>query len=374
MTRTALLSLALVACKPAAEETPELGSHDYEVTLPQHYTEGISGMPPGFQAATDEDNTPADNPVTNAGAQLGRVLFYDVDLSQNRTIACASCHQQAHGFSDPDVLSVGFEGGTTGRHSMGLTNARFYANGRFFWDQRAETLEAQVLMPMQDPVEMGMTLDEVVARVEEDERYAPLFEQAFGDATVSSDRISRSIAQFVRSMVSTTSRYDEGRAQVTDILDDFPNFTADENAGKRLFYAPPPMGGLGCAHCHGSDAQVGIGAISNGLDATVTDEGYGAVSGVAADMGTFKAPSLRNVAVRAPYMHDGRFASIDEVIEHYSSGVQYHATLFPFMTDGAGNAVPLNLTAPEKAQLKAFLVTLTDEAMLEDPKFSDPGW
>ncbi|MCO4746816.1 MAG: cytochrome-c peroxidase [Proteobacteria bacterium] len=369
-------AFALVACT----ETEEGGELDYEyadASLPQHYQEsGQTGnmMAPGFDAAIDFDNTPADNPITNNGAKLGRVLFYDTDLSQNRTISCASCHVQEFGFSDDEVLSIGFDGGLTGRHSMGLTNARFYGNGRFFWDQRAETLEAQVLMPMQDPVEMGMTLEEVVERVEEDERYAPLFEAAYGSDVVDTDRISKSIAQFVRSMVSTTSRYDEGRAEVSAILDDFPNFTAEENAGKTLFYAPPPMGGLGCAHCHGTDAQIGIGAISNGLDASVTDEGFGSVTGAQADMGTFKVPSLRNVGVRAPYMHDGRFESLEEVIEHYSTGVQFHPSLFPFLLDGNGGTQPLNLTAAEKAQLRAFLLTLTDDAMLTDPKFSDPGW
>lgn len=379
MTRTAaaLTLLALVGCDDKGE-SEQLDAHDYEdLGLPAHFAEhGNNGnpMPPGFDPLLGFDNTPADNPVTNEGAALGRVLFYDADLSQDRSIACASCHVQEYGFSDDAVLSVGFEGGHTGRHSMGLTNARFYANGMFFWDQRAPTLEAQVLMPLQDPVEMGMTLEEVVLRVEEDARYAALFEAAWGDAEVNTERISKSIAQFVRSIVSTQSAYDAGRAQVDAILDDFPNFTAEENAGKALFYAPPPMGGAGCAHCHVSDGQVGIGAISNGLDAAITDEGYGGVTGQSADMGTFKAPSLRNVAERAPYMHDGRFASLEAVLEHYSTGMQYHPSLPGFLRDGNGGVVPLNLSAADKAALVAFLETLSDEALLTDPKYSDPGW
>jgi len=379
-TLIALLTLA-AGCEGGVDQ-PDTGvitdpsGFDYaDLVLPDHYLEpGSGGMPmgPGAQAPIDLDNTPETNPITNGGAALGRVLFYDTDLSQNRTVSCASCHVQELGFADDRVLSEGFDGGLTGRHSMGLANARFYANGKFFWDQRAESLEAQVLMPLQDPVEMGMTLPEVIARVEEDSRYEPLFTEAFGDSAVDEERISQALAQFVRSIVSTTSPFDIGRAQVNQTLDDFPNFTEDENAGKRLFYAPPPAGGLMCSFCHGTDAQIGTGAISNGLDAAITDEGYGGVTGQNADMGTFKVPSLRNIAVRAPYMHDGRFSTLEEVIEHYSSGIQFHPSLPPFLRSFDGGARSLNLSVDEKRQLLAFLGTLTDEALLSDPKFSDP--
>jgi len=368
----------LVACVPGAadEPPPPLGDHDYRVELPAHFSEhgnGGGAMPPGFDALTDLDNQPEDNRVTNEGAALGRVLFYDVDLSSNRTIACASCHLQERGFSDPEVLSEGFDGGRTGRHSMGLANARFYEPGSFFWDQRAETLEEQVLMPFQDPVEMGMTLDEVIARVQEDTNYEALFEAAFGDADVDSDRISRALAQFVRSMVSVNSPYDEGRAQVDFIAEDFPNFTDEENEGKFLFYAPPPQGGLGCAHCHISDGQVAIGPRSNGLDAETTDPGLGEVTGDPNHDGLFKAPSLRNVADRAPYMHDGRFADLDGVLEHYSSEVNFHPNLPGFWHNGQ-TVFQLSFTADETAALKAFLETLSDPELLTHERWSDPGW
>jgi cytochrome c peroxidase len=372
---TLISLLALVGCSGEALIVDPGFAYEYaDIELPAHYTEAVGEGIPNYGVAMDFDNTPRKNPITNEGARLGRVLFYDLDLSQNRTVACASCHKQELGFDDDAVLSEGFEGGSTGRHSMGLTNARFYENGRFFWDQRAKSLEAQVLMPFQDEVEMGMTLDEVVERVEEDERYAELFDQAFGDPAIDSQRISFALAQFVRSMVSTTTRYDKGRAKVDSILDPFPRFSDLENTGKELFYAPPPQGGLGCFACHGTDAQIGIGAISNGLDATVTDEGYGEVTGAELDMGTFKVPSLRNIAVRGRFMHDGRFGTLEEVLEHYSSGIEYHPTLFPFLLDGQGGARSLNLTTQETAALLAFMDTLTDEAMLTDPKFSDPGW
>jgi cytochrome c peroxidase len=340
--------------------------------LPEHYR--IDTFQAHSRAVIFDDNTPADNPTTDAGATLGRVLFYDQDLSQNRTVACASCHKQALGFSDDRVLSVGFEGGATRRHSMGLTNARFYGLGRFFWDQRAETLEAQVLMPLQDPVEMGMTLDEVVARVQAAEYYPALFTAAFGDPEITSDRIAKALAQFVRSMISTRSKYDVGRAMVSNRSQDFPNFTAEENLGKRFVVAPPPQGGLGCLLCHTGEAFIAVQAMNNGLDRETTDPGYGEVTGVTTDDATFKVPSLRNVAVRAPYMHDGRFATLEAVVDHYSDGIQAHPNLprTGFFPRDANGVVPIHLNAYQKGALVAFLRTLTDEELLSDPRFSDP--
>jgi len=321
------------------------------------------------QALMTEDNTPADNPTTDEGATLGRVLFYDTNLSKNQTVACASCHKAEFGFSDNLVLSDGFEKGKTGRHSMGLTNARFYRNGKFFWDQRAETLEAQVLMPLQDEVEMGMTLDLVVARVEEASYYPELFKAAFGSTEVSEEKISKALAQFVRSMVSTTSPYDEGRSRVASRSASFPTFTTLENNGKFLFSSPPPRGGFGCFVCHQGEGFIGVNATSNGLDVDVSEDlGYGKVSENSARDGHFKVPSLRNVAVRAPFMHDGRFSTLEEVIEHYSSGVQSS----PNLQGPLSGSRQFNMTENQKASLVAFLKTLTDEDMLKDPKFSDP--
>lgn len=316
------------------------------------------------------DNTPFTNPVTDAGATLGRVLFYDKNLSKNKTIACASCHQQANGFSDPLVLSDGFEGGKTGRHSMGLVNARFYNNGRFFWDERAASLEAQVLLPMQDPVEMGMTLDSVVGRVSALPYYSTLFTDAFGDETVSADRISRALAQYVRSIMSYQSRYDEGRAQVANPNQPFPNFTQQENQGKNLFFNPQ-LGG--CAGCHGTEGFVAPGPRNNGLDATnVADQGVGGNSGNPAQAGLFKSPSLRNIALRAPYMHDGRFSTLLEVVDHYSTNIQDNPNLSAPLRQPDGSIKRMNFTATEKAALIAFLQTLTDQSLTTDEKFSDP--
>lgn len=329
----------------------------------------------GQNATINNDNTPSNNPTTDHGATLGRVLFYDKSLSINRTIACASCHVQKNGFSDEAKLSKGFNGGLTRRHSMGLTNARFYKRGRFFWDERAATLEAQVLMPFQDAVEMGMTLPEVVNRVNEQSFYKQLFSNAFGNTEVNSDKIARALAQFVRSMVSINSKYDVGRAMTNTPTQDFPNFTLSENNGKRLFFQPIGMGGVGCIGCHSTEAFINPdrGATNNGVDAVSnTDRGVFDAIPQPIFLGTFKVPSLKNIAVTAPYMHDGRFATLPEVIEHYNSGVQNHINLFPALKDRNGNPIRLNMTQTQKSDLLAFLNTLTDNQMLTDEKFSNP--
>jgi cytochrome c peroxidase len=328
-------------------------------------------LPPSFlqQPILGQDNTPGNNPVTNPGATLGRVLFYDKRLSLNFTVSCASCHQQANGFSDPRKFSVGFQGGLTGRNSMGLANARWYQRRAFFWDERAATLEAQVLEPIQNAVEMGMTLPALQARLAAEPFYQTLFTNAFGSPAVTSDRISRALAQFVRSIVSTQTKFDVGAAT------GFANFTAQENQGRQIFNAPNQGN---CAACHGTDNFVPGPAINNnGLENPYVDKGVGALSGRPQDEGLFKVPSLRNIALTAPYMHDGRFATLEQVVEFYNSGVVNHPNLSaplrnPPGAPGAGQPRRLNLTAGQKAALAAFLRTLTDSAVTTDVKFSDP--
>lgn len=370
------------AMPPDAAPDMFVGEQPYSATLDlpaEPYNYADTEFPPHFheetlgfafqQSVLSDDTTPPDNPITDHGATLGRVLFYDKNLSANRTVACASCHVAELGFSDDRVFSEGFEGGLTERHSMGLVNARFYRSRSFFWDQRAETLEVQVLMPFQDEVEMGMTLEGLVARIEAGDYYPPLFEAAFGDPEVTPDRISKAIAQFVRSIVSFDSKYDEGRAQVPHRLASFPNFTAQENRGKWLFSNTPPNGGVACAFCHGGEAQLAIEATNNGLDPDhSTDRGYGGVTNRIADGSKFKVPSLRNVELRPPYMHDGRFATLEEVIEHYSENVQRNPNLGPPFI-GLGS---LRLSDGDKAALVAFLRTLTDHSVGADPKYLDP--
>lgn len=334
---------------------------DYEsiiANLPAHFTGGNGGVP------ANADNTPVDNPVTNAGATLGRVLFYDKRLSANNTIACASCHEQALGFTDDEILSKGFEGGNTGRHSMALANARFYAPAAFFWDERAATLEEQTLMPIQDSVEMGMTLEELVPKLQATGYYPALFQAAYGDETVTSDRISKALAQFVRAIVSTNSKYDQAFYNGTPGNPDFAGtFTAQEDRGRQVFGGG--QGGVGCNRCHTSNAHFSDQARNNGLDLTnAADEGAG--------NGRFKAPSLRNIALRGRFMHDGRFSTLEEVVEFYDSGVQNNPNLDNRLRAGNGQPRRLNLSNADKAALVAFLETLTDETLLTDDRYSDP--
>jgi cytochrome c peroxidase len=329
-------------------------------------------LPPIFFQApiTNQDNMPATNMTTDIGATVGRVLFYDKRLSTNHTVSCASCHQARFGFSDPRRLSVGFAGGLTGRNSMGLTQARYYARGHFFWDERANTLEEQVLQPIQNEVEMGMTLPALESRLNAEPYYTNLFNQAFGSPVVTSERISRALAQFVRSIISSRSKYDLGRPI------GFANFTPQENLGRQIFLGQ--VGNATCAACHGSDNFVPPNIFNNGLEFPYVDRGVGAITGRQQDQGVFKVPSLHNIELTAPYMHDGRFATLEQVVEFYNSGVVDNPNLPPpLRVPAPPGALPgpprrLNLTEGQKAALVSFLKTLTDTSVTTDPKFSDP--
>lgn len=318
-------------------------------------------------------NTQASNPITDNGATLGRVLFYDKNLSINNTIACASCHKQAFGFSDPVVKSVGFNGGLTGRNSMGLTDAKYYFSERFFWDQRAPILEDQILMPIQDMVEMGMTLPALETKLRNLAYYPPLFKKVFGDTIVTSERIARAVSQFIRSIISFKSKYDAGRIAFPANPGPppnapFANFTPQENRGKEIFLSP--IGG--CNPCHGTEAFTATVEKNNGLDLTTIDRGFGAVQNNTAFDATFKVTSLRNVELTAPYMHDGRFATLEQVVEHYSSGVQNHPNLSQQLRLPNGQPRLANLSVQDKAALVAFLKTLTDPTIATDVKYSNP--
>lgn len=322
---------------------------------------------------TGQINTPANNPITDNGATLGRVLFYDKNLSLNNTISCASCHKQANAFSDPVAKSAGFNGGLTGRNSMTLINAKYYPNGSFFWDQRAATLEDQTLTPIQDLVEMGMTLPQLEVKLRNLAYYPPLFSKAFGDNTITSNRIALAISQFIRSIVSFQSKYDAGRSTYPPVPAPqpnatFPNFTAQENRGKEIFLSPQNA----CAACHGSETFTAPQEKNNGLDMATVDRGFGAVVNNTALDATFKVTTLRNVELTAPYMHDGRFATLEQVVEHYNSGVRNHPNLSPQLRLPNGQPRQLNLTIQDKAALVAFLKTLTDTNLTTDVKYSDP--
>lgn len=335
------------------------------------------------------DNTPVGNPLTDEGAALGRVLFYDTQLSINDTIACASCHRQEKGFADPRQFSRGFVGGYTMRNSMGLANLRYsrVPGGKpgFFWDERAATLEAQALMPIQDEVEMGMKLQELEGKLQRLSYYPSLFAAAFDSAEVTSERISKAIAQFMRSLVSFDSRFDRAAAATagSDYSQDFKGFTAEENLGKSLFIdGINGVAEIGCAHCHVPPTFGMPKSLNNGLDFYYVDQGLGWRDVPPNDPftpsndGKFKAPSLRNIALTGPYMHDGRFETLRQVIEHYSSGVHPHVNLgLELNEEGPAETFApsgFRLTDPQKAALLAFLKTLTDDKFIADPRFADP--
>lgn len=353
---------------------PETPFNYANLNLPSYFTVNDGG---NFVSAINGiDNSPSENPVTDAGATLGRVLFYDVALSQNRTIACGSCHRQELAFTDSPVRSLGFNQVATRRNSISLVNQRYYFRGRFFWDERAASLEDQVLQPIIDHNEMGLTETEIIQRVSERPYYSSLFLQAFGSGQVTNERIQKALSQFIRSIVSTQSRYDEGRAQVSTRLTPFPNFTEEENIGKALFLKSVAQGGAGCVNCHTTEAFVSVnsGPKNNGLDLQSSDD-FGAFETFPQNnsfQGAFKIPTLKNIALGAPYMHDGRFQTLQQVVEHYNSGVKNHPYLSPFLKDANGNPQQLNLTEAQKAALVAFLRTLTDPDILHNQKWSDP--
>jgi cytochrome c peroxidase len=346
--------LAVAASPARTLRMPEIPYHYANLDLPAHFT---------TPAAQRFDNTPEDNPTTDEGATLGRVLFYDTRLSANNTISCGSCHVQKHGFVDPNRFSKGFEGKLTDRHAMNLVNLRFHPRGRFFWDERSGNLEAMVLMPIQNRIEMGQDLERLPAILARDRQYAELFQHAFGDTDITVERIARALAQFLRSMMSFHSRYDDGMVSARSAADDFANFTQEENRGKALFLR-------NCSLCHLPDQQahfIMTEPVNTGLDEDTrqADGGVGDISLKPNQLGQFKSPSLRNVEVTAPYMHDGRFSTLPAVLDHYSSGGKNHP-------NKDVRVQPLHFTDSEKAALIAFLKTLTDEQFLTDPKFSDP--
>jgi len=354
--------------KDAEAKAPVKPSSERKLSLPQTpYPYADVDLPAHFKsaAALRFDNTPRDNPVTDAGATLGRVLFYDTRLSANNTVACGSCHKQELSFTVAERFPAGFEGKRVDRNSMGLVNIRYYPRGRFFWDERAATLEEQALMPIVNKIEMGNDLDRVVALLTKTDPYPELFRKAFGASEITKERVGKALAQWLRSLVSYQSKYDEGMNQVLTVREDFPNFTAEENRGKRLFLAR-------CASCHMPNGQSAHFIMNrprnNGLDSDVvhTDGGVGDITLRRGDVGTFKSPSLRNVEFTAPYMHDGRLESLEKVVEHYSKEIKQHPNL------GGQLRRRLNFSDGEKAALVAFMKTLSDRKFITDPKFSDP--
>ncbi|MEP3654987.1 MAG: cytochrome c peroxidase [Litorimonas sp.] len=326
------------------------------------------------------------NPITDAGATLGRVLFYDPALSIDDTISCSSCHVQSAGFSDLAVVSDGVEGGVTGRHSMRLINTQFANETNFFWDERASSHENQETQPLQDANEHGFSgvggrpgLADLITKLEALEYYQELFTFVYGDAEITEERLQLALAQFTKSIWSFDSRYDEGLAQTNNLAADFPNFTADENAGKRLFMQTPANGGGGCQGCH----------IAPEFDIR-QGSGHNGVVGVAGSPGEFdftntRSPSLRDLVdpdgrPNGPLMHDGSLPTLLDVVNHYDdievptdpADRQEFLNTIDNRLRGGGNGQNLNFSDAQKDQLVAFLETLSGSSIYSDEKLSDP--
>ena len=307
---------------------------------------------------------PADNPQTVEGVALGRKLFYDPILSGDGTQACASCHKPANSFTDDERFSIGIDGLEGNRNSMPLYNMAWNTNEKFFWDGRARSIELQAIAPVENPIEMHNTWPNAIASLQSDAAYPELFRKAFGTTIITKELATKAIAQFERTLISANSPFDR-------YLMGENSLTAQEINGFAIFMDESRGD---CFHCHGNEnSPLWTDNIfhNNGLDAIITDRGLGNVTGDPNDDGKFKSPSLRNLAFTAPYMHDGRFETLDEVINHYSEGLVYSPTIDPLMKAISRGGV--HLTEPDKADLKAFLLSLSDPSFINNPDFQDPN-
>ena len=344
--------------KPGAAEAKPL-------YLPKEFTP----YPFVMSATFPVPELPRDNPFTEERVELGEKLFHETALSKDGSLSCASCHKEKAAFSDPRQFSVGVREQLGTRNAMPLFNLAWKRS--FFWDGRAPSVRAQALVPIQDPTEMDESLTNVATKLAAQARtaavppaadYPALFARAFGSPEITSEKIGLALEAFVLTLTSYDSKFDRARKGEAQ-------FTADEQRGFQLFateYDPRrEQFGADCFHCHGGPLFQSQSFANNGLDADFRDPGRAKVTGRELDRGKFAVPSLRNVALTAPYMHDGRFATLEEVVEHYSTGVKRSATLDPNLAKHPDGGVPLS--AGDKRALAAFLRTLTDEKYLGQP-------
>jgi cytochrome c peroxidase len=332
-----LFPLLFFACNKGDEDTP--AATPYSLVIPE-------GLPPM--------NIPSSNPLTVEGVALGKRLFYDPILSGNNTQSCANCHIQANGFSESSQFSTGIDGIHGNRNAMPLINLGWQT--KFFWDGGANGLESQVMGPITNPIEMHETMGNVAAKLNAHAEYPDLFKAAFGSAEVTSQNIMRAIAQFERTLISGNSKYDQYmRGEVL--------FTAQELNGKAIF---EDMDKGDCVHCHSMGSTFSDFEFrSTGLDSISADEGRYRITLNQGDFGRFKTPSLRNVELTAPYMHDGRFQSLLECVQHYNTGFHYSANLDPNLYF----ALKGRMTQQEMEDVVSFLKTLTDMEFVNNPAF-----
>lgn len=343
-----IIGLSVLSCNQP-DDSDQYVPTPYELDIPQ-------GLPPM------DPFIPADNPMTVEGVALGRKLFYDPLLSGDNTQSCSSCHLQEHGFGEPQQFSVGIDGSVGTRNAMSLINLGWNQFG-FFWDGRAATLEDLVFEPVTNPIEMNTTWPEVEAKLNADQNYRQSFKEAYNIDQIDSVHVSKAISQFLRTLISGNSKFDRYYNQ------QIVQLSESELRGLILFNSE----GADCFHCHGLGGLITDNKFhNNGLDVDFSaDEGRYLVTGDDADKGRFRTPTLRNIELTAPYMHDGRFFTLEEVVGHYSEEVKQSATLDPLMElVGNGGA---QLTPQEKQDLIAFLKTFTDQEFVNNPEFSDPN-
>ena len=358
MNRYPFLIVCVVVMLSACKKDVENVTVEYDDTP---YVLNYGSFPP--------PNAAGANVLTAQKIALGRMLFHERRLSSNLSQSCADCHRQEHSFTDTATFSVGAEGAVGDRQAMAIFNMAWNSNG-FFWDGRALELHDQATQPIQNPVEMNETIAGVVAKLSADNAYKDQFVRAFGDDAITEERMGEALAQFMFTFVSNNSKYDR-------FLAGNANLTPSEERGRQLFFTEynpffPNESGADCAHCHGGPNFENDRYMNNGLDveADFTDLGRYDVTANSADRAKFKVTSLRNIAVTPPYMHDGRFQTLEEVVDHYNDGIRPSSTLDPALD--ATRATGLMLDAQDKADLIAFLNTLTDNAYLNNPAFGSP--
>ncbi|MEE4001771.1 cytochrome c peroxidase [Tenacibaculum sp. FZY0031] len=317
-------------------------------------------IPELFQQKLIAPVIPTNNPLTEEGIFLGKKLFFDPILSKDNTQSCASCHDPKNAFTDDTRFSEGIDGKFGTRNSMPLFNLAWNFDERFMWDGKELSIERQAFSPVRNPIEMHSDWKNVARKLQEHAEYPTLFQQAFGISKIDSTLVTKAIAQFERTLISGNSKFDQyllGKIELTPEEQNGFNVFMDETRGD-------------CFHCHGSDNNplwTDNKFHNNGLDETFTDLGLGAVTGDPNDNGKFRSPSLRNLKFTAPYMHDGRFTTLEEVINHYSEGLKLSATIDPLMKKA--NQGGVQLSNKDKADLKAFLLSLSDANFVNNPKF-----
>jgi len=358
-----LLCLAGISSCGDDEEPPVEG---YDPSLLYDATPYEFDLPAGIP----QPNIPADNPMTVAGVSLGRHLFYDPIISGDSSMACAECHKQENAFSVTDQFSIGIEGIAGTRNSMPLFNLAFGLNPRFTWGGAATHLEEQMLEPIKNPIEMNLGLDEMLMRLQSDSNYLDRFSKAFGELP-SEDRTAKALAQFIRSITSFNSDYD--RALRNEPV--FPSELALQ--GKDVFEFEGTGDDSECIHCHGGVLFTDNLFHNNGIDFSndffgFADLGLGAEVNDSLKNGFFKSPTLRNIMITGPYMHDGRFDNLDAVLDHYSDQIKFSPNVDPLIRSQYTTGDTLLLSQNEKDALIAFLELLTDETLLTNEAYSSP--